>query len=282
MHGPWLQRDPVVRLRREGFGGVAFHRTTGDLLELDAEGFEVLRALAGASTPRALHAALAVRGLRLRLPDLATFAGMLEGRGLLRRVEPGAPPLPADTWADGPVAPRVDGLRAPLVAHWAPTYRCNLACEFCYAESGPWRAGGPAPAQRMQIVARLARWGVLEIAIGGGEPTILPDLPELLAAARAEGMVPNVTTNGVALSEAIVAALAAHAGVVHVSADSPPRRAHARGRRLSLLAPAARGLPHGQPAVRRRRRALDGAHRGSGPSPLPGRLRRHALPVQGG
>jgi MoaA/NifB/PqqE/SkfB family radical SAM enzyme len=65
--------------------------------------------------------------------------------------------------------------------------------------------------------------------LGGGEPTVLPDFPELLAAIRAGGMVPNVTTNGTIHRPEVVAALAEHAGVVHLSADQPDRLDAARG-----------------------------------------------------
>ena len=70
---------------------------------------------------------------------------------------------------------------------------------------------------------------MLEVAIGGGEPTILPDFPELLAAIRSAGMVPNVTTNGVGCRPAVLRALAEHAGVVHLSADRPEFLDAARG-----------------------------------------------------
>jgi radical SAM protein with 4Fe4S-binding SPASM domain len=109
------------------------------------------------------------------------------------------------------------------------TYRCNLSCAFCYSESGPGREPEPAPEVRRRIVDRLAACGVLEVAIGGGEPTLLPDLLELLAAIRAAGMVPNVTTNGTLHRSDIVEALAAHAGVVHLSADRSDRLDAARG-----------------------------------------------------
>src|SRR6202035_5173414 len=121
------------------------------------------------------------------------------------------------------------GLRAPLVAHWAVTYRCNLQCAFCYSESSPQREAGPGPQLRRRLVERLAEWGVLEVALGGGEPTILPDFGELLAAIRDAGLVPNVTTNGTIATPAVVRALAEHAGVVHLSADQPELLDEARG-----------------------------------------------------
>jgi radical SAM protein with 4Fe4S-binding SPASM domain len=80
------------------------------------------------------------------------------------------------------------------------------------------------------LVERLAAWGVLEVALGGGEPTVVPDFPELLAAIRAAGMVPNVTSNGTVHCDAVLRALADHAGVVQLSADHPDLLDAARGR----------------------------------------------------
>ena len=42
---PVFQRNPAVRLRRESWGGIAFDRGSGDLLELNDAGFAVLAAL---------------------------------------------------------------------------------------------------------------------------------------------------------------------------------------------------------------------------------------------
>ncbi len=225
-----IQRHPAVRLRREAWGGFAFQRDTGDLLELDGPGFEAAMLLDEARTGPELCALLRARGHEANRTMLTSLLRGLEAHAILRRVAPDVPPLPCDSLAEDRV---VDddhpSLRAPIVAHWAVTYRCNLSCDFCYAESGPGREPEPAPAVRRRIVERLAAWGVLEVAIGGGEPTVLPDLPELLAAIRAAGMVPNVTTNGTIHRPEVIAALAAYAGVVHLSADRPERLDAARG-----------------------------------------------------
>jgi radical SAM protein with 4Fe4S-binding SPASM domain len=222
-----LQRHPAIRLRREEWGGLAFHRGTGDLLELDHEGFDAVNLLGTAQTLSELYSLLRARGYETRRPVLANFVRQVAVRGFLGRVPPDASALPSDPWAEASV---VDlGWRAPLVAHWAVTYRCNLNCAFCYAESGPGREPEPCPQIRHRIVERLSAWGVLEVALGGGEPTLLPDFPELLAAIRADGMVPNVTTNGTIHRAEVVKALAAHAGVVHLSADQPDRLDAARG-----------------------------------------------------
>jgi MoaA/NifB/PqqE/SkfB family radical SAM enzyme len=225
----WLQRDPAVRLRREAWGGLAFHRNTGDLLELDREGFGVVRLLGTAHTASDVYAMLRAQGSEARRSLFVSLLRQLETRSILLRVAPDSPPLPTDSMAEGPVLDIEGGLRAPIVAHWAVSYRCNLTCAFCYSESGPGREPGPDPQTRRRIVERLAAWGVLEVALGGGEPTLLPDFPELLASIRACGMVPNVTTNGTIHRPEIIAALAGHAGVVHLSADEADRLDAARG-----------------------------------------------------
>jgi MoaA/NifB/PqqE/SkfB family radical SAM enzyme len=226
--GCHFQLSPAIRLRREAWGGVAFDRAGGDLLELDEEGFAALAALKVARTLPELQRGLRALGHSPRRTELLSLLGSLERRGFLGRVSGDARPLPADHRTEEGACP-ADELRAPLVAHWAVTYRCNLHCPFCYSESGPQRLLGPPPQVRRRLVERLAAWGVLEVALGGGEPTVLPDFPQLLAAIRAAGMVPNVTTNGTVHSGAVVAALAQHAGVVQLSADRPDLLDAARG-----------------------------------------------------
>lgn len=238
-----FRRHPAVRLRRESWGGLAFHRDIGELLELDGQAFQVLAALTCAATLRELAADVCHGASRSpRLPELAGFLQELDERGFVERV-----PLDTDHGRRSAMRCNTAGilsepkititskreLNAPLVAHWALTYRCNLACSFCYSESHPQRESEPAPDIRLQIVERLSEWGVLEVALGGGEPTILADFPQLLAAIRRHGMVPNVTTNGVLSSAKIVDALAEHAGTVHLSADRSELLDAARGEGIS-------------------------------------------------
>ncbi|MCI0335630.1 MAG: hypothetical protein L0228_20670 [Planctomycetes bacterium] len=163
---PWLvfQRHPAVALRQERWGGLAFHRDLGDLMELDEQGFEVLASLARATDLRELRFAIGRAECPPRLPELAHFVGDLVQRGFVQRI----------AWAESRPAYRSFGqltkvqcteqqfrgdsrdLSAPLVAHWAVTYRCNLACPFCYSESGPHREREPAAHVRCRLVARLA------------------------------------------------------------------------------------------------------------------------------
>ncbi|MHC4253285.1 MAG: radical SAM protein, partial [Planctomycetota bacterium] len=79
----------------------------------------------------------------------------------------------------------------PILSEVALTYRCNLACQFCYAGCTCSRrdAGGgemtTEEAKRiLRIIAEDAE--VPSVSFTGGEPTLREDLEELVAYARAE------------------------------------------------------------------------------------------------
>lgn len=76
------------------------------------------------------------------------------------------------------------------------TDQCLFGCKFCYMSST--KEGKHADlASVKKILDALADMGVFEVAIGGGEPTHNPDLPEILTYAHQLGITPNFTTFGV-------------------------------------------------------------------------------------
>lgn len=106
--------------------------------------------------------------------------------------------------------------RAPRVVQMALTNACNKTCGFCYrpleARSG-WI---------FEDVLRFGRfldgWGVLELALGGGEPTVFPRFPELVRRLWTEtGLAVSFTTNGTRLTPALLDQLAGHIGQIQVS-----------------------------------------------------------------
>jgi radical SAM protein with 4Fe4S-binding SPASM domain len=101
---------------------------------------------------------------------------------------------PAD---DGAVGRSV--LSAPLEAHLQLTNRCDAGCTGCYTGASP--QGAPAEwgaVEWKRAIDELAAMGVFHLALGGGESAILPWLGEIASHARARGMVPNLTTSGLA------------------------------------------------------------------------------------
>jgi len=60
-------------------------------------------------------------------------------------------------------------------------YHCNLACSYCLTESGPGVARRALSEDQMRrITEEAAELGFGEVGITGGEPFLLPFLPELL------------------------------------------------------------------------------------------------------
>jgi len=100
------------------------------------------------------------------------------------------------------------GLRrvAPRMLQVALTNACNKACSFCYR---PLDAKSQWSFDDLLELARFCdAWGVLEIAFGGGEPTVFPRFAELLSAIWNEtGLCPSFTTNGLRLTPELLRAI---------------------------------------------------------------------------
>jgi radical SAM protein with 4Fe4S-binding SPASM domain len=125
----------------------------------------------------------------------------------------------------------------PVLSEFALTYRCNLACAFCYAGCGTPgtrpRAEGPelTTADARRVIEILARDALVpSISFTGGECTLRPDLPELVRLARELGLRTNLITNGVRCREPAYPERLAAAGLhsAQVSLEGPDGRVHDR------------------------------------------------------
>ena len=111
----------------------------------------------------------------------------------------------------------------PVAASWFVTNRCNFSCDFCqYPSFNNDKKRELLPAEFGAIGEKLARAGVLVIAIIGGEPFIRKDLPDIVAA-LSRNLVVQITTNGWLVDEAAAARVFA-AGVHMVSGSRSIRR----------------------------------------------------------
>lgn len=108
-------------------------------------------------------------------------------------------------------------LTAPTEVHLTVTRRCDVGCKGCYTDSSARGADLPT-AYWLGMVDKLAAMGVFHLAMGGGESTLRDDLFDIAAHARARGMVPNLTTNGIGLTPALARACAVF-GQINVSLD---------------------------------------------------------------
>ncbi|HEX2688804.1 MAG TPA: radical SAM protein [Kofleriaceae bacterium] len=110
-------------------------------------------------------------------------------------------------------------LSAPLEAHLQLTNRCDAGCQGCYTGASP--DGAPNEwglAEWMRAIDHLALAGVFHVALGGGESTVLPWLGELADHARRRGIIPNLTTSGLANLEPLLA-ICDRFGQINVSLD---------------------------------------------------------------
>ncbi|MCP3759694.1 radical SAM protein [Streptomyces sp. TBY4] len=87
--------------------------------------------------------------------------------------------------------------RRPGARLWLYTnFDCNLACDYCCARSSPQTARRALGVDRVKEIAKAAPdAGVNEILLTGGEPFMLPDLDEIVAACTAV-LPTTLLTNG--------------------------------------------------------------------------------------
>lgn len=100
------------------------------------------------------------------------------------------------------------------------TNYCEKGCEFCYRASSI--RGKHMPLTDMKkIVIEAKRLGVLQIALGGGNPNQHPEFIQILKLIRENNIVPSYTTNGDYLADDILTATAKYCGAIAISAYPP-------------------------------------------------------------
>ena len=103
-------------------------------------------------------------------------------------------------------------------------YHCNLACRYCLTESAPQATKRELPAEVMLGLARDAReLGFTSLGITGGEPFLLPHLPDTIER-LAEVLPIIVLTNGTLFTEERLRRVHRFAGkpvALQISLDSP-------------------------------------------------------------
>jgi radical SAM protein with 4Fe4S-binding SPASM domain len=96
---------------------------------------------------------------------------------LLRQAEPAAKPY-------------------PRFVVWELTLACDQRCTHCGSRAAEARPDELGTVEALAIVGQLAALGTREIALIGGEAYLHPGFCEIVAAIRAAGMRPTMTTGG--------------------------------------------------------------------------------------
>lgn len=95
----------------------------------------------------------------------------------------------------------------PVLSELALTYRCNLACRFCYASCGCIRNDlfSEMTTGQVKTVIGIIREeaAVPSISFTGGEPCLRKDLTEIVRFAKSLDMWTNLITNGTLIDSAL-------------------------------------------------------------------------------
>ena len=77
---------------------------------------------------------------------------------------------------------------------------CNYHCKFCFAKYRNMQKE-LAKSQWKRIINDLIRNGCQKVNFAGGEPTLIPFLPELIQYAKKKGLFVSIISNGTGISE---------------------------------------------------------------------------------
>jgi len=121
--------------------------------------------------------------------------------------------------------------RAPHMAAFELTERCNLQCIYCYSESSPYkRSKEMSTSEVFKTLEKLKDAGVLQIWVGGGEPLLRTDIVPILQKMRELNFYIYLSTNGVMLANNynLAKKISCLADEVHISLDGATPETHNR------------------------------------------------------
>jgi len=95
------------------------------------------------------------------------------------------------------------GLSAPVNVTWEITLKCNLQCVHCLSDAGLTGENELTGPECRALVDQLTSIRVFQVNIGGGEPFIRPDFPDLLTYCHEKGLVTCVSTNGMLIEDTL-------------------------------------------------------------------------------
>ncbi|MEA3464246.1 MAG: radical SAM protein [Patescibacteria group bacterium] len=188
----------MIILREEKFGGIAFNPDNAHELWLDQELFNRVICVKPRKDYKAcpeikeVYSKLAIKNFNNKV--------ILPKQSVIEKIFP------------------FQVLNSPILADINITNKCNLHCPHCYVNSN--QNGKEMSMHDFQLVLReCKKAGILQVAIGGGEPTLHPLFADFLKEIRKHNIVPNVTSNGKILNWKTVYAMAKYAGAVALSIE---------------------------------------------------------------
>ncbi|MBN2002868.1 MAG: radical SAM protein [Anaerolineae bacterium] len=213
-----------VHLRAEPDGsGVLFIDVT-EVIYLNATAVEMAK-LALDGVP--LHQAQTALLRRFEVVDKAQFRRELADMYALverLRVAEGCPTCAITPWIN--FKPLFSTpVKAPFKTDVALTYACNNACRHCYNEPDRFTMRSLTREEWFHVFDKLVEVGVPHVILTGGEPTLHPDLLDLVRYANDLGLIVGMNTNGRRLAQRGLTADLYRAGLNHVQVTLASSRA---------------------------------------------------------
>lgn len=136
-------------------------------------------------------------------------------------------------------------MRSPKGMDLDITSRCNLRCQYCFQRTSPTDTTNELPAEEWTTFCReLGDCAVMSVCIGGGEPFIRDDLPEIIDAVVENRMRFSILSNGGLITPEIAAYIAStgRCDYVQISIDGSCPEVHDSLRGPGSFTGAIRGL----------------------------------------
>ena len=106
-----------------------------------------------------------------------------------------------------------------FILPWRCTQSCTSNCLHCGFASTPFAADRLGTKETMGIIDEIYDFGATFLGIGGGEPLLRKDLPELIAYAKKVGLNVSLITNGYFVDDETLDSLVRHGVRISVSID---------------------------------------------------------------
>ncbi len=116
-------------------------------------------------------------------------------------------------------------LSAPIYVHWEITDCCNLKCRHCYQEHSKNLLKKDLK-KLFYIADQLIEEKVFQVTLTGGEPLLVPELPDLVMYLSKNNIVPRITTNGFFIDHNWIDVLKQYNVKVQISLDSSNEMKH--------------------------------------------------------
>jgi putative heme d1 biosynthesis radical SAM protein NirJ2 len=83
-----------------------------------------------------------------------------------------------------------------MLVSWNTTNQCNMFCDHCYRDAGAQLSDELNTEEACKLIKEIKKAGFQIMIFSGGEPLMRPDIYELGAYAREQGLRPVLGTNG--------------------------------------------------------------------------------------